>query len=189
MLEKIKKSPFYETLVHSKDYFTITLANEGLKFLSIPILTYLLSTADYGILNIFGSWVSILSVLIVFNLNGAISRYYYEFAKDYNYFLGFSLILRLAAGLWYFDTFFILIFRNTLAQWMELPDMVIFFLIPAILFEVINLTFRQVYQPIKDTKRIQKILHRYSVPYFRINGNIDIVKRRHKIHWTSSGPL
>lgn len=157
MLEKIKKSPFYETLVHSKDYFTVTLANEGLKFLSIPILTYLLSTADYGILNIFGSWVSILSVLVVFNLNGAISRYYYEFVKDYSYFLGFSLVLTAAA--FSISAFFILIFRNTLAQWMELPDMVIFFLIPAILFEVINLTFRQVFQPLKQTKRIR----RYSI--------------------------
>jgi len=143
-----------ETLAHSKNYFSASFANEGLKFLSIPVLTYLLSTSDYGILNIFGAWVSILAVLAVFNLNGAISRYYYEFSEDFGQFLGYSLLLASAAfGV---TSFFILLFHEKVATWLELPDMVIFFLVPAILFQIIEISFRQVYQPIKDSKRIRK---------------------------------
>lgn len=154
MLNAIKKSSFYETLVHSKNYFVTTLANEGLKFLSIPILTYLLSTSDYGVLNIFASWVSIFAVIAVANLSGAISRYYYEFSRDFGYFLGFSIVITAAA--FSFSVVLILLFRKTLMQWMELPNMVVFFFIPAVLFEIINLIFRQVYQPLKQSKRIRK---------------------------------
>jgi len=154
MLSSIKKSSFYGTLVHTKNYLITALANEGIKFISIPVLTYLLTTSDYGILNIFASWVSILSVLVVFNLNGSISRYFYEYSEDFKQFLGFSIVITsLVFGV---STFFILLFRESLAGLLELPDMLIYFLIPAILFEVINITFRQVYQPIKESKRIKK---------------------------------
>lgn len=150
----IKNSAYWDTLSHSKNYLSIAFANEGLKFISIPVLTYLLSTSDYGILNIFASWVAILTVLIVFNLNGAISRYFYEYSKDFGHFLGFSLAI--TGVVFAISSFLILLFRETLARWMELPDMVIFFLLPAILFEVINSCFRQVYQPLKDSRRIRK---------------------------------
>lgn len=154
MLSGLKKLPVYETLMHSKDYLSIALANEGLKFISIPILTYLLSTAEYGILNIFGSWVSILSILFVFNLNGAISRYYYEYTKDFGYFLGYSLLLALATFV--ASAAIMISNRAYFAELFELPEPVIWFLIVAILFETINLSFRQVFQPRKETKRIKK---------------------------------
>lgn len=154
MLSRLKNLPIYETLMHSKDYLSIALANEGLKFLSIPVLTYLLSTADYGILNIFGSWVSILSILFVLNMNGAISRYYYEYSKDFGYFLGYSLLLALV----FFTVSAVIMICNRayFAELFELPEPVIWFLVIAVLFEVINLSFRQVFQPRKETKRIRK---------------------------------
>jgi O-antigen/teichoic acid export membrane protein len=154
LLVSIRESSFYETLKHSKNYLSIGLANQGLRFISIPVLTYLLTTSDYGILNIYGSWISILSVLMVFNLNGAISRYFYEDKVDFKSFVGYSLLITLIA---YTVTFVIVILNvEFFAVYFGLPSNVMYFLLVGVLFAIVSSVFRQVYQPLKDSARIKK---------------------------------
>lgn len=153
----LKEAPFFETLKHTKNYLISSVANEGLKFISVPVFTYLLTPEDYGIINIFGSYVSIFSIILVLNLNGAVSRYYYEEKDDFKQFLGFSVAL--VGCLFSFSIAGILIFQEQISKWIELPVSVIPYFIPAVLMGITSSLFRQVYQPKKETKKIR----RYSV--------------------------
>lgn len=151
----VQEAPFFETLNHSKNYLISSVAQEGLKFVSIPVFTYLLTVEDYGIINIFSSYVSIFVILLVFNLHGAVSRYYYEEKEDFNQFLGFSIAL--VGCIYSFSIAGFLIFQRQISTWIELPESVIPYFIPAVLMGIISSLFRQVYQPRKETKRIRRV--------------------------------
>jgi len=150
-----KGNSFVETLNHTKNYLLSSVANEGLKFVSIPVFTYLLSPEDYGIINIFGSYVAIFAILLVLNLNGAISRYYYEEKEDFSQFLSFSIALTFSVFSFLIAGF--LIFQEQLASWMDLPVSVIPYFIPAVLMGIITSLFRQVFMPRRETKKIRKL--------------------------------
>ena len=93
LIKRIKSSDFYETLKHSKNYFSANLATKAIAFISIPIFTRLLTQADYGIIAVFTAYVGILTVILSFNSHYAVSRYYYEKKDDFDEFLGTTIIL------------------------------------------------------------------------------------------------
>ena len=45
---------------------------KGMGFITLPIFTRLLTTSEYGILSIYGSWVSLFSILITFTVWGGV---------------------------------------------------------------------------------------------------------------------
>ncbi|WP_461206118.1 lipopolysaccharide biosynthesis protein [Clostridium sp. DL1XJH146] len=63
-------------------YLIGNLFNKAIAFLTIPIFTRLMSTADYGIVNTYLSWVSILSVIVGLSLGSSIRSAYIEFEDD-----------------------------------------------------------------------------------------------------------
>lgn len=151
----VQKAPFFETLNHSKNYLIASIANEGLRFISIPVFTYLLTVEDYGIINIFASYVSIFSIILVLNLHGAVSRYYYEEKEDFKQFLGLSISL--VGCLFSFSVAGLLIFQKQISNWIELPVSVIPYFIPAVMMGIISSLFRQVFQARRETKKIRRI--------------------------------
>ena len=50
-------------------YFIGNIFNKGISFLTVPIFTRILSTADYGIVTTYNSWIGILSVIVGFALH------------------------------------------------------------------------------------------------------------------------
>ena len=73
---------------HGKNYLFGNFMIQGLNFISIPILTRLLTPRDYGVISIFSSIIQIFTVLIGLNLTGAIARKYYEsLEEEYGSFL------------------------------------------------------------------------------------------------------
>jgi hypothetical protein len=46
---------------------------KGIGFITLPIFTRLLTTSEYGILSIYSSWVSLLSILLTFTVWGGCS--------------------------------------------------------------------------------------------------------------------
>lgn len=62
-------------------YLIGNVFNKAIAFLTIPIFTRLMSTTDYGIVNTYMSWVSILSVIIGLSLGSSIRSAYIDF-KD-----------------------------------------------------------------------------------------------------------
>ena len=50
-------------------YFIGNIFNKGISFLTVPIFTRILSTADYGIVTTYNSWIGILSMIVGFALH------------------------------------------------------------------------------------------------------------------------
>lgn len=63
-------------------YLIGNLFNKGIAFLTIPIFTRLMSTSDYGIVNTYMSWVSILSLIVGLSLGSSIRSAYKDFQDD-----------------------------------------------------------------------------------------------------------
>lgn len=57
---------------------------KGITFLSIPVFSRLLSVSDYGIYNTFGSYVSVLTVIVGFALHASIKNAKYDYSSKLN---------------------------------------------------------------------------------------------------------
>ncbi|MEO8636809.1 MAG: oligosaccharide flippase family protein [Gemmatimonadales bacterium] len=84
-----------EFLAHGRNYLSGTLVANALVALSLPLLTRLLTPAEYGVISVFASVVSILTVLLSLNLNSGITRYYLEDPPDFAACLGGNLLFLL----------------------------------------------------------------------------------------------
>lgn len=111
MLKGIKSK--YNVLpvqVKASFWFLISaFLQRGISFITTPIFTRLLNTAEYGQFNIFNSWLGILSVIVSLNLYlGMYGRGVVKFNDDRNAFTssmqGLSLVLTLAWVIIYFTT-------------------------------------------------------------------------------------
>ncbi|WP_147534485.1 lipopolysaccharide biosynthesis protein [Bacillus marasmi] len=93
-LEKLKNlnSDTITFIKHSKNYITAEFFIAGLTFLSIPLLTRLLSPGDYGLISLFSTLVSIMIVLFSLNIHSSIRRAYFDFDEDFNKLLGSNII-------------------------------------------------------------------------------------------------
>jgi len=77
----------FEFISHAKNYISATFFTKGLMFISIPILTRLLTPEEYGILSIFTSIISISTIILGLNFNGSIVRYFHEDNNDFEMFI------------------------------------------------------------------------------------------------------
>lgn len=75
------KKDFYRVFKGASIYGGGKLLKKLLSFFLLPLYTYYLSPADYGILATINIIGSILLIISVFNFDGAFARYYYDF-KD-----------------------------------------------------------------------------------------------------------
>ncbi len=76
---KILENAFFYTLSS-----IITLV---LSFISVSLLTFLLSTDEYGIVDLFTSTVSMFTIVLSVSISASISRYYYENSVNYREFI------------------------------------------------------------------------------------------------------
>ncbi|WP_042217111.1 oligosaccharide flippase family protein [Paenibacillus borealis] len=63
-------------------YLAGNLFNKAIAFLTIPIFTRLMSTSDFGLVNTYLSWVSILSLIVGLSLGSSIRSAYKDFKND-----------------------------------------------------------------------------------------------------------
>jgi len=152
LLNKIKANPFFETLYHSKNYLISNLAVKGLGIISLPVMTRLLLPSDYGLLNVFGSYNTILISILTLNCYVALGRYYYEEQNDFKEFFGTSIIFVLSLLLIFF--IFFIIFRNKISSLLSLPVHLIIYLVPFIMFYVFSSWYEQIYIPQQKSKQI-----------------------------------
>lgn len=120
MWQKLQQLSFFDTFKEISTYFTGTMLIHALGLITLPIFTYFLDDAEYGIINTFSSWIVLLTTLCSLNLHWAIDRYYYEEKKDFAHFLG-GIILSVAAifGLLGGILFY---FKSTFANYINLPE-------------------------------------------------------------------
>lgn len=140
-LKKIKSgldTDFSELLNHSKNYVSADVLAKGLVFLSIPILTRLLTTEDYGVLGVYTSITSILIIIFGLGIRGSVTRYFYEDKNDFDKFLGTNISLLgifgilLLSGLYYFRNE-LSVFFETSSKLFVYASLVAFF---SVMFEI-----------------------------------------------------
>ncbi len=150
IIKKIKSTDIFETLKHSKNYFSANVATKAIAFISIPVFTRLLTEADYGVVAVFRSYVGIMAILLSLNSYSSVGRYYYEKTNDFNEFLGTTLVF---VGLIFCVTIPVyFIFYEQISNVMQLPGLLPVYLLFAALFAIINKVYQQVLIPQKRSK-------------------------------------
>lgn len=150
-----EKTDFKATIRHAKNYLITNISSKALSLLSIPILTRLLTTDEYGVINVFTSFIGIFAIIFTLNLHSAISRYYYENKDDFNDFFGTSIILVFSFTSLSF--MILLLGRYYFAELFNIPVDIFMFFIPVVLFEVVTSVFVQIYTAKRESKMLAKL--------------------------------
>lgn len=79
-------------------YLVGNLFNKGIAFLTVPIFTRILSTADYGVINTYNSWIGIVSMVIGFALHMAIRSSFVDYGDKVDDFLSVITSFTLLCG-------------------------------------------------------------------------------------------
>jgi len=79
-------------LHHTRNYLSADFFLVGINFITIPILTRLLTPDAYGILAVFTALLSMATVMMGFNLHTGIKRYYFERPDSFPQALGTNLL-------------------------------------------------------------------------------------------------
>ncbi|MEK3901319.1 lipopolysaccharide biosynthesis protein [Paenibacillus sp. FSL R7-0179] len=74
-------------------YLIGNLFDKAILFLTIPIFTRLMSTSDYGIVNTYMSWVSILSLVVGLSLGHSIRTAFIDFKENFEAYISSILFL------------------------------------------------------------------------------------------------
>lgn len=152
LLNRIKNSDIFETLKHSKNYFSADVATKALGFISIPIFTRLFTQEDYGTVAVFTSYVGIMTVILSLNSYTAVGRYYYEKTDDFGEFIGTSFIF---VGLILCITVIIyILFYQQINNLIKLPGLLPIYLLFACLFAIIRSVYAQILVPQKKSKEL-----------------------------------
>jgi len=146
------KKGFINILYHTRNYFGAEVATRALGFISIPVFTRLLTPEEYGIVNVFTSYISIFVILFTFNSFAAVSRYYYENSDDFPSFFSTSVIIAAAAILFSSIVFHVL--NHFVPDLLKMPPELSYFIVPFVVFTVATSFYDQVYAPQKQSKKI-----------------------------------
>ena len=167
-LKYFKNADFIDTLKHGINYFGANLANKALALISIPVFTRLLSTEDYGIVNVFTSSLLLITTIVTLNSHLALGRYYYEQGKDKKEFFGTVLFLLLL--LLIPISFLGLVYRDHVAELLGIPPKTIIIMIFMIVINVTYYLFEQIKSAEKKSREVMKfsILKNYSAFIFAV---------------------
>lgn len=92
-VKKLYDKELIDFFFDSSKYISAELVVKGLYFLSIPIVTRILTPDEYGILSIYLSLINIFVVILMLNLKTSVIRYSYENKNDFDSFLGTVFIV------------------------------------------------------------------------------------------------
>jgi O-antigen/teichoic acid export membrane protein len=110
-------------LFHLKNHVGVAIVSKLTPLFAIFIYTRFMSPEDYGILNLYNSYLGLLGILLVLNMHTAIGRYIYFKDIDYSKFISMTLIVVFIIAVLVFIVFVISI--NSIAVLISLPINVI----------------------------------------------------------------
>ncbi|TNF32240.1 MAG: hypothetical protein EP329_10905 [Deltaproteobacteria bacterium] len=109
---------------HARNYLLGSAAAGVIGFLTVSVLTRLLTKEEYGVLKVFLSVVTIFGVLVELNLRGAVNRYYLEETDDFPSFL--KSVLVFLGGFTLFNLTWAWLLRGPLGEFLELDPLLAF---------------------------------------------------------------
>ena len=148
----IRTSPFLSTLKHGKNYLLANLATKALGFITLPILTRLLTVEDYGVISLFNSYLLLFLPILTLNSYTSVGRYYYEDNDDFNSFFGSNInfvFLILAVS-----TILLLTFKPIVLNFIDLSDSIFYLLLFMVWFKVLSSLYQQICQPRLKSKEM-----------------------------------
>ena len=74
---------FNKNLKNGILYFLGNIFDKAIAFVTVPVFTRLMTTAEYGITSTYSSYVSVVSVIIGLELTGTIRNVYVDFHNEY----------------------------------------------------------------------------------------------------------
>ena len=156
LLKKLQQFSFFDTFKHASTYFTGTIFVHLLGIITLPIFTAYLTAEEYGIINVFTTYIGVTSVLLTLAIHGAIPRYYFEDGKtDFKEFLGtifvaFNVIFLSLSGA-------VFLFKEQIASYMNIPLELIFWLILTTYGTILILFYYNVLIATKQSKEYATI--------------------------------
>ncbi|KGM96426.1 hypothetical protein Z968_06360 [Clostridium novyi A str. 4552] len=83
-----------DNLVKSGIWYTIgSFFAQGITFISMPIFVNLMSREEYGMTSLYGTWLSIFSILISLDIFSSVGKGKYDFKDDYDDYLSSAIWL------------------------------------------------------------------------------------------------
>jgi O-antigen/teichoic acid export membrane protein len=140
-----------EFMKHTKNYLGASMIKNLLLVLSIPLFTRWLAKEEYGILSIFTSLVTLMTIGFGLNLRGGIIRYYFENEDDFDAALGSNLIFISVFN--FFLLIFLFLVNNQLADFFTIDRRVFFLAVVAALFSVPLEIYLRYLQGSKQSKK------------------------------------
>lgn len=138
MLNKLLKILKKDNLVKSGIWYTIgSFFAQGITFISMPIFVNLMSREEYGMTSLYGTWLSIFSILISLDIFSSVGKGRYDFKEDYDDYLSSAIWLSFLC----FIIFLIIgvTFIGRLAQITQLtPILIIILIIQSFFAAIIN---------------------------------------------------
>lgn len=160
MLHKLRSFSFFDALKHTSIYFLATILVQGLGIVSLPVFTYFMDGAEYGIANVYLSYVLVGAVLLSFNLHWSLARHYYESPDTFKAF--FSTIFVAVTAIYAFFALIIYAFASPIADAINLPVSTIGWMLVFIYTTILWGIFQQVGIAQKFSRQVtitQVVLH------------------------------
>ena len=129
-------------LQHIVNHIGVAVASKFVPLASIFLYSRYMTIYDYGVVNLFVSYLWIFAIVMSLNLHTGIGRYIYDEDGEFGRFLGASLI---AIGFIYLATaIVILCYLGPVAQMLGLPRQVILLMLVVVLGQIAESLFSQV---------------------------------------------
>lgn len=155
-LKRLQQLSFFETFKHASTYFSGTLLVHALGVISVPIFTTFLEPDEYGIVNVFTSYLAAFVAVLSLNLHGSSARYFFEKSKmDFSSFMG-TIMLSVSTS-FIIQGSLIIGFAPTIATWVNLPTHLIKWLVLMSFFVIIINTFSQILIATEKSKQYSTI--------------------------------
>ncbi|GAB4547333.1 MAG: oligosaccharide flippase family protein [Anaerolineales bacterium] len=185
ILPKIFGRDILDLLNHSKNYFLTSAFAQGLVFLVMPLLTRILTPADYGTYQVFRSYAEVFAILLTLNFHGAVSRYYYDAQPDLNEFIGASilgshLVIAVAALILFF-------FPLQIADFLKIPIALVWLLIGMTSVKIIDSVFNQLTIASKDSQRYSFVNNARAILSLSLGVGLALLMRQDKYYGLAFG--
>jgi O-antigen/teichoic acid export membrane protein len=156
-----KKLP---VLQHIVNHLGVAVASKFIYLASILLYSRYMSVHDYGVINIFTSYLWLFVIGMSLNLYTGIGRYIYTEKADVGGFLGTSL---LAIGAVYLAVAFAVVLRlDSISELLALPSQAILLMLAVVLGQIAESMFTQVAVFYQQSARLLKVVVSKSLATF-----------------------
>lgn len=169
-------------------FMIASIFQQGLNIITTPIFTRILSTSDYGIINVYNSWLAIITVVATLSLNaGVFNVGMLEYKQDRNGFISSMLILSNFATLIIATIF--LVFHDSIKVFLGLPKSLVIlmfinlFFTPALNFWIARQRYEYKYKLSTSVIIISSVLSVCFSIFAVLNANSYLAEVR---LWTST---